>query len=222
MKVCNKCNQEKELICFGKNKQSKDGLNYLCKSCLQNKYLKDKLKPDFKEKRDKNFQKHKSNNPEYYKQKDKENYKNNKDYWKIKNKIYKEENKNSINIQLRNKYQSDPVYRNKKIIYSLIYNSFNSSIFLKNTKTQIILGCTFEEFKLYLESKFEPWMNWNSQGNPKDKILEINKNWDIDHIIPISSAKTEEEVIKLNHYTNFQPLCSYKNRYIKRNLINYE
>lgn len=32
---------------------------------------------------------------------------------------------------------------------------------------------------------------------------------------PISSAKTEEEAIKLCHYTNFQPLCSYTNRYIK-------
>jgi hypothetical protein len=30
--------------------------------------------------------------------------------------------------------------------------------------------------------------------------------WNIDHIIPISSARTEEEIYKLNHYTNFQPL----------------
>ena len=26
-----------------------------------------------------------------------------------------------------------------------------------------------------------------------------------------------EKIIKLNHYTNFQPLCSKINRYIKRN-----
>ena len=30
-------------------------------------------------------------------------------------------------------------------------------------------------------------------------------------IIPISSAKTEEEIIKLNHYTNLQPLWSREN-----------
>lgn len=39
----------------------------------------------------------------------------------------------------------------------------------------------------------------------------------IDHIVPISSAKSENDVLKLNHYTNLQPLCSKINRNIKRN-----
>ena len=30
--------------------------------------------------------------------------------------------------------------------------------------------------------------------------------WHLNHIIPISSAQTEEDVYRLNHYTNFQPL----------------
>lgn len=45
---------------------------------------------------------------------------------------------------------------------------------------------------------------------------EYNFGWDIDHIIPISSAKTIEDVIRLNHYTNFQPLDSYENRVVKK------
>jgi hypothetical protein len=44
--------------------------------------------------------------------------------------------------------------------------------------------------------------------------------WHIDHKIPISSAKTEEEIIKLNHFSNLQPLCSKYNREIKRDIIN--
>jgi hypothetical protein len=35
--------------------------------------------------------------------------------------------------------------------------------------------------------------------------------WHIDHVIPLSSAKTEEEVYKLCHYTNLQPLWAEDN-----------
>ena len=60
---------------------------------------------------------------------------------------------------------------------------------------------------------------WENYVNPKDGIYELNKTWDIDHIIPLSSAKNENELIKLNHYTNLQPLCSYTNRFIKKDTI---
>ena len=58
-------------------------------------------------------------------------------------------------------------------------------------------------------------MNWNNYGNWNGYPKEINTAWDIDHIVPMSTAKTEKDVLKLNHYTNFQPLCSYTNRHIK-------
>ena len=216
MKLCNKCGIEKNLDNFSKNKQSKDGLDYKCKECLSKKYLLDKQKEDFIEKRNKNFQKHRYNNPEYYKLKYKENYLKNKDLWKLKNKIYKSENKNKINEFLRNKYVLDNIYRTKRLITPLIVKSFKSKGYSKNSRTYKIIGCTFEELRDWLESKFEPWMNWDNQGLYNG---ELNYGWDIDHIIPISSAKTEEEIIRLNHYTNLQPLCSFTNRYIKRNLI---
>ena len=84
----------------------------------------------------------------------------------------------------------------------------------------MILGCNSQTLKQHLESKFESWMNWDNYGNPKDGVYEPNKTWDIDHIIPLSSAINEEELIKLNHYTNLQPLCSYNNRFIKKNKQN--
>ena len=40
---------------------------------------------------------------------------------------------------------------------------------------------------------------------------EYLKNVHIDHIIPMSTAKSEEEVIKLNHYTNLQLLKAEDN-----------
>ena len=74
------------------------------------------------------------------------------------------------------------------------------------------LEYTFEDFVRHIESKFESWMTWDNYGNPKDGILELNKTWDIDHIIPLSSAKTEDDVFRLNHFSNQRPLCSYYNR----------
>jgi hypothetical protein len=78
----------------------------------------------------------------------------------------------------------------------LIKNSIKRGFTEKSKRTQEILGCSFEDFKLHLESQFDENMNWENQGS----------YWHMDHIIPISSAETKEEVYRLNHYTNFQPL----------------
>ncbi len=61
-------------------------------------------------------------------------------------------------------------------------------------------------------------MTWENRGLYNG---EFNYGWDIDHIIPISFAKTEEDIIKLNHYTNLQPLCSKINRDIKKDKLDY-
>jgi hypothetical protein len=55
-------------------------------------------------------------------------------------------------------------------------------------------------------------MNWGNRGKYNG---EFNYGWDLDHIIPICSAKNDAEVYELNHYKNFQPLCSKVNRDIK-------
>lgn len=80
----------------------------------------------------------------------------------------------------------------------------------KRYKTEEILGCTLEELVSHLESQFTEGMTWENRGL---------KGWHIDHIIPISSAKTEEEVYKLSHYTNLQPLWA-KDNLEKHNKIN--
>ena len=62
-------------------------------------------------------------------------------------------------------------------------------------------------------------MTWENRGLYNG---ELDYGWDIDHVIPSSSATNAEEMIKLNHYGNLQPLCSKVNRDIKRNNISWE
>lgn len=139
--------------------------------------------------------------------------------------IYYLDNKKKINKQsvkhVNERKTHDDLFKLKSNIRSLIISSMKLKGYKKLSKTQNILGCTFEEFKTYLESKFEPWMNWNNYGNWNGHTKELNISWDIDHIIPLSTATTEEEMLKLNHYTNLQPLCSYINRYVKNGNILY-
>jgi hypothetical protein len=65
-----------------------------------------------------------------------------------------------------------------------------------------IVGLSSEELKIYIESKFLEGMTWENYGL---------HGWHIDHIIPLSSVKTEDEIIKLCHYTNLQPLWAKDN-----------
>jgi len=216
-KICRKCGEDKLLENFVKNKSTKDGLNNQCKSCKKeyNKNNFIRIKKRLTEYNIKNKERIRETNKIYNLL--------HKEVIDLYNKEYnsKEENKVKIKKQINKRYQNDILFRLKTIISANIQTAFKRKKYTKNTRTYQILDCSYNTLKLHFESKFESWMNWENQGDPKDGILELNKTWDIDHIIPISTAKTEEELIKLNHYTNLQPLCSYTNRIIKRDRLDY-
>ena len=140
----------------------------------------------------------------------------NKEYILNYSKKYRNENRNKINEYFNIKYKNNPIFKLKQNIRNRIRQTIKQNRFTKKSKTYQILGCSYEEFKTYLESKFEPWMTWDNYGLYNG---ELNYGWDIDHIIPTSGAKSEQELINLNHYTNLQPLCGKVNRDIKRNNI---
>lgn len=62
-------------------------------------------------------------------------------------------------------------------------------------------------------------MNWGNYGKYKKKTLYYG--WDVDHIIPLSSAETEEKLLEISNYINLQPLCSYINRTIKKGKLDW-
>lgn len=99
--------------------------------------------------------------------------------------------------------QRDPQY---KLLYNLRIN-LRSALKqnAKSGKTLDYLGCSLDEFKQYIETKFQPGMTWENYGK---------QGWEIDHIIPISKFDlTNESELKIAcHYTNLQPLWGQDNR----------
>lgn len=102
----------------------------------------------------------------------------------------------------KQKVKTCDIFRFNKNVRQLIYTSFKrgSNQFKKTSKTENILGCSMEEFRIYIESKFTSGMNFENYGK-----------WHLDHIKPLALAESKEDVILLNHYTNFQPLWAADN-----------
>lgn len=146
---------------------------------------------------------------EYY-QKNKDKIKEyGKEYFK-KNQIVKQTKNNE---RYKKRREEDPLFKMITNLKRNIRAVLKKNGYSKKSKTIEILGCPFDEFRIHIESLWEAWMSWDNYGLYNG---ELNYGWDLDHIIPTSSAITEEEVIKLNHYSNIQPLCSKINRDIKR------
>jgi membrane-associated HD superfamily phosphohydrolase len=173
------------------------------------KPLSDEEKEKIKSKR---LEKRKSYEKEYYQKNKAKILKQSKQYFKDNQKIKQEKN----NERYKERRQTDPIFKLATNLKRNIRGVLSRKAFSKKSKTQEILGCSFEELKQYLETKFESWMNWDNYGKYNG---EVNFGWDIDHIIPLASAKTEDELLKLNHFSNLQPLCSRINRDVKRDNI---
>jgi hypothetical protein len=215
-KICSKCKKEKSVSEFYKQGSSKSGYTAHCKQCKdehtkQLNYqldllLKFKICTKCKiEKTVDNFNASKQSKDGLYpqckqclKEYKKEHYE-------------KPETKQKRNKYGRKKRKEDP---NFNLIISLrnrVNIAIKKQLGKKALKTIELLGCSIEECRQYLESQFQPGMNWDNHG-----VF----GWHIDHIIPCSSFNLTdpEEQKKCFHYTNLQPLWAEENLK-KRNFL---
>lgn len=180
-KVCKRCGLEKATKDFCRKKSSLDGLYYWCKLCCASHKLKTRDQVAESKKR-----------------------------WANQNKdrireISREWCRN--NRHKKYKYRGDKIAKDPIFHLSAVLRSRLSHAIRHDTKSGSAikdLGCSIEELKIYLESKFQEGMTWDNYGC---------RGWHIDHIIPLSSfdLMDREQLLKACHYTNLQPLWAKDN-----------
>ena len=124
-----------------------------------------------------------------------------KDCLKIYRKINRRKIQDTMNIYEKKRKLIDPCFKLSKTLRSRIGSALKAIKTIKSCNTMELTGCDLQFLKTHLEKQFTEGMSWNNHGE-----------WHIDHIIPLASAKTRKELIKLFHYSNLQPLWEEENR----------
>lgn len=121
---------------------------------------------------------------------------------------YQVNNREAV-MRAQNKWQaskmSDLQFRIKKILRGRTGSAIKAINGAKKcAKTIEMLGCSIENFRIYLESKFNVGMSWDNYG----------KIWEIDHIMPcaIFDLIKPEHQRRCFHFSNMQPLFTVDNR----------
>jgi hypothetical protein len=195
MKICKLCKQLKDDCQFSPHSRFADGLQNRCKQC-RNVKQKEKRQAD----------------PTKDKERSRRFYIKNKKKVDAKIKAYMSANKEKVRerrrIRKSERYRNDSLYRLKLVISNRIRRSIQRRDRIKKTKVTDILGCSVGQLYEHLKS---------SAINRYGKFFP-RRRYDIDHIVPISSARTEKDLLNLNHYSNLQYLLP-KDNLLKSNKL---
>jgi len=180
--------------------------NSACKECLNARSLgyhkvnKDKRLQQMKQYHQTNRQSLIEKNQQYYK--------DNKEIVLKRHKEWRDEFKKEHGTSYNSfRYRSDENHKLSCNLRSRLYDAINNET--RSGSAILELGCSVEELKKHLESKFQPGMTWGNHS--------LN-GWHIDHIIPLNSfdLTDPEQFKKACHYTNSQPLWAQDNWYKNR------
>ncbi len=131
-------------------------------------------------------------------------YAANPEKFKAKNKLWAKANPEKINAGNRAKFkrrrETNPLFVLSSRIRSRMHNALKREGFKKSAPIASILGCDWPTIKAHIESQFAPKMSWDNRHL-----------WEIDHVIPLGSAASEEEIIKLSHFSNLAPMWELVN-----------
>ena len=103
--------------------------------------------------------------------------------------------------QRQRKRRQDPLYKLRSNIGTLIANKLSGQGYTKRSRTSHILGCSYQQFCAHIESQFAEGMGWHNR-----------ELWHLDHRVPCALATTQQELLLLNRWDNFQPLWAADNQ----------
>lgn len=177
MKICSICKEIKNTTEFHGHLSTKDRLHKECKICRN------------------------AESRALYKKKI-ENKSNTIDKRSLRTRKSNREVLDTQNIYSKNRYKNDPEYRLARVLRARLRSALKNQY--KQTSAVKSLGCSLSELKTYLESKFQPGMNWENHGK---------YGWHIDHVTPLVSFNLSDpaQAAKACHYTNLQPLWAIDN-----------
>lgn len=187
-KRCSKCSVVKDIASFCKKRSNKDGLYIWCRTCCAE---------------------HKAANKESIAIKKKAWVENNRDKVRIASNKWYLSNKVKKHAYTRARYNSNIHARLSSNLRSRLSKALKNNQKLGSAIKD--LGCSIEELRKHLESKWKLGMSWDNYGHKPE-------NWNIDHVVPLSSfdLTDREQLLKACHYSNLQPLWATEN-YSKSN-----
>ena len=182
-KICNKCGVEKSIDRF-EYMRDKDRYRTICKDCRNAQHRE-----------------------RYYKRREeilkikRERYRDNPKYkeYRVKGDKNRKDKRREYN---KNRKVSDYLYAFELRIRKKIKKSLSRKGYSKNTKSFEILQCSYSDLKTHLLKSYKEIYHEDWDG-----VQPVH----IDHIIPLSKAKNETEILKLCNYKNLQLLKAEDN-----------
>lgn len=197
-KLCSVCNQPKDISQFGKAHKNKDGYDVKCKSCRNefNRLYRESNKDAYLAARKRNYIK----NIDKMRFEKVKYYHNHVEAKAAYDRVYRVENKQKIrgykkSWEIKNKTRVD--IRIKRNLYRRINHVIMDGY--KSAHTLDLLGCTFDEFLIHLESQFTENMSWDNYGQ---------YGWHVDHVKPCNAFDLTDPTQQREcfNYKNLQPL----------------
>lgn len=224
MKPCTVCKENKALTCFSKRTATRDGVHSQCKECCKTK-RRAKTAPKRKEQQDKiKALTKKCNKCEVKLCKSHFGYRKGasdglhgsckvclakyKKNWAKDNPQNTEHRKRWAREYKAKRKAKDPLFKLRYSLSAKICTVLGKKGYSKTSKTADIIGADFNTVWNHLR---KTW--YDKYG----RELEDTDKYDIHHITYCSTAKNEEELIKLQHYTNLTLLTPSDHQELHRN-----